>query len=182
VSDFDCATRLKTGDAWIAHRLGLALLGKGDQEAYREQCRQMVRRFGGTPDAGTAEAVASLAVLLPAEQGGPDRETIVGLARLAAEKGPEVAGRRETFGAALARAGRLQEAAIQLHKAIELHGKGGSVGTQLFLALAEKDQAKTWLDRAGQYQEATTTTGGQDRLRWRLLREEVQALLQTPKR
>jgi hypothetical protein len=52
----------------------------------------------------------------------------------------------------------------------------------LFLALAEKDQAKTWLDRAGQSLEATTRGDWQDRLRWRLLREEVQALLQTPKR
>jgi hypothetical protein len=62
------------------------------------------------------------------------------------------------------------------------HGKGGSVRTQLFLALAHQRlghpaEAKTWLAGAVKQFEATKSPPWEDRVFWRHLRQEAEDLL-----
>jgi Tfp pilus assembly protein PilF len=94
------------------------------------------------------------------------------------------------LGAVLYRAGRYEEAAARLDEAIQAQGKGGAVGTWLFLAMARQ--------RLGQQEEARqclkTALAGfeealpQDAARWttrlelQTLRREAEDLLAAPRR
>jgi tetratricopeptide (TPR) repeat protein len=183
IDDFEHAARLQPDNGSIANRLGLALLGGGDRTAYRSQCRRMLERFGQTVEAGKADDVAFLAVLQPVP--GDNAEPILRLARLAVAKAPDDAHYRETFGAALYRAGRFEEAVKELDTAVERQKKGGSVWMQLFLALAHHrlqhtETAQAWLTNAVEQIDATYDPGWQNKVRWKLLRQEAEDLLKSP--
>jgi tetratricopeptide (TPR) repeat protein len=105
------------------------------------------------------------------------------------------ANRLKTLGAALYRAGRLEEAVQRLSEAVRAYGRDGTHTYWLFLAMAHQrlghaeearrwlDQAVRWLDRAGWYQ--PTDVGSSPtlwatwwaRLEAQLLRREAEALV-----
>jgi WD40 repeat protein len=98
----------------------------------------------------TALAVRAAAL---SPDNGVRPEELVALARTALNadlwpwEGPEL------LGAVLYRAGRVEQAARELHKAVELHENGGSTWTKLFLALAcrqlgQLDEAAAQRDKA----------------------------------
>jgi tetratricopeptide (TPR) repeat protein len=183
IDDFQHAARLQPDDDSIAYRLGLALLGNGDRTAYRNQCRRMLNRFGQTNKANTADHVAFLAVLQPVP--GDDVESILQLALRAIATAPDDAHDCETLGAALYRAGRFEEAVKELDVAVEKQKKGGSVWMQLFLAMAHHrlqhaESARAWLTKAVQQIDATKDPDWQDRVRWRVLRQEAEDLRKPP--
>jgi tetratricopeptide (TPR) repeat protein len=182
-ADYEHAARLQPDNDSIAYGLGLAFLGGGDRTAYRTQCRRMLDRFGQTGDPRTAGLVAWLAALQPVPQ--DEVESILRLARLAVEKEPDSFAYRETLGAALYRAGRFAEAVKELDAAVEKNKQDSSVWMQLFLALAHHclqhtDTAQEWLTKAVQQIEDTKDPGWQDRVRWRVLRQEAEDLLKPP--
>jgi tetratricopeptide (TPR) repeat protein len=183
VADYQQAVQLAPETAELNHSLGLAHVGNGDLTAYRDKFRQMIDRFGKTTDPEAMDLVAWLAALMPVPQ--DDVEPILRLARLAVEKLPNSKDCRETLGAALYRAGRFEEAVKELEAAVEKSGRGGSVWMQLFLALAHHrlhhtDTAQEWLTKAVKQIEDTKDPDWQDRVRWRVLRQEAEDLLTSP--
>jgi WD40 repeat protein/serine/threonine protein kinase/Flp pilus assembly protein TadD len=133
VADYQKACELQPDDPWAWYEPGLAHLGRGDADAFRALCRRMQEHFGKTRDAGAAYVVATLAVNLPDVV--PDPQSLVDLAETAQRAEPGRADYLETLGAALYRAGRDAEAVRRLNEAAAKQD-GGTVWTQLFLALA----------------------------------------------
>jgi hypothetical protein len=102
-----------------------------------------------------------------------------------------------THGAALLRAGQLEEAQRKLTEANTLHRSGGTPYEWLLLAmtharLGHAEEAKKWLDRAAQWLDqpagekprsgpADDLAGWQTRLELQLLRREAEALVKGPK-
>jgi WD40 repeat protein len=100
-------------------------------------------------EARRAAVIAQAACLLP---DALEAAELVLLARRASEAQPHSWQRREVLGAALYRAGKVEEAVRELDEAVRLHGVG-SLWAQLFLALAHQrlghvDQAKQWREKA----------------------------------
>jgi hypothetical protein len=95
------------------------------------------------------------------------------------------------LGPALYRAGRFEAAAHSLDEALKLCKEKGRATDWLFLALAHHrlghaDQARHWLNKASQWFEhaqqgklpeaSTSSLSWEDRLRFQLLRAEVETL------
>jgi tetratricopeptide (TPR) repeat protein len=140
----------------------------------------MLDRCGDTPDAPTADAVVSLAVLPPDTV--PDIKRVVSLAQRAFDSNPDDVGYLESLGAALYRAGKYQDAKRYLDRAVRRYGNGGRVRTQLLLALVHQRlddaaKAKTWLARAVKQLEATKSPLWEQRVLCRQLHQEAQELL-----
>jgi uncharacterized protein HemY len=145
----------------------------------------MLARFGNTPDAPKADAVVSLAVLLPDTV--KDFQEVVRLARVAVNSKPDDAGYLASLGAALYRAGKYQDAREYLDRDVVRHGMGCTVRTQLFLALVHQRlghpaEAKTWLAGAVHQFEATKSPPWEERVCWRHLHQEAEDLLNTSQR
>jgi predicted Zn-dependent protease len=88
----------------------------------------------------------------------------------------------ERLGAALYGDGRHAEAVAKLTEAVAKHGQGGTVGTQLYLALVHQclghaADARTWLARAIRQLRATNKPRPEDERRWSVLRKEAEKLL-----
>ncbi|MBI4606681.1 MAG: protein kinase [Planctomycetes bacterium] len=116
-----------------AYEHALVALARGDREGYRRTCERLLERLGATKDPAVAATVAWTCALAPRalEDLGPAVE----LARRAAgaEASPE---RLRTLGAALQRAGRLEEAVSALALAAKESAPGGDALERLFLTLA----------------------------------------------
>jgi hypothetical protein len=95
------------------------------------------------------------------------------------------AGYGGTLGAVLYRAGRPAEAVPRLNAAAKQQGEGAAE-VWLFLALAhstlaQRDEARKWLERAKVWFKQNETAGTwTERLERRLLLGEAEALLQRP--
>jgi tetratricopeptide (TPR) repeat protein len=153
---------------------------KPDRPKYRHFCAEMLERFGNITDARKADLVVTLAVLLPGTV--KDLDKVVRLARVAVNSKPDEASYLGSLGAAFYRAGKYKDAREYLDRAVARHGKGGSVRTQLFLALAHQRlghpaEAKTWLARAVKQLEAMKSPSWEYRVYWRHLRQEAEDLL-----
>jgi tetratricopeptide (TPR) repeat protein len=153
-----------------------------DTKAFRRVCDEMTRRFPAPKDAGTADTVAWTRLLVG---DGFDREQLARLeklARFAVDSQPDSAVYRETYGAALYRAGKFKDAVEQLKIAVE---KDGSVWQQTFLAmshhlLGNRKEARDWLTRAVRQIEQKRQKekpGWLERVEWNYLRQEAEATL-----
>jgi hypothetical protein len=154
-----------------------------DRSGYRHVCVEMLHDFGETTDPAAALSVASLCVLVPGAV--PDQTPVVRLARKAVDSKPTYWASRHTLGAALYRAGEFQAATQELNLAGDNQGQGGSVETQLFLAMAHHrlfhtGEAKTWLARAVKQLDDAPPAAWETRLRCRLLRQEAETVLRSP--
>jgi WD40 repeat protein/tRNA A-37 threonylcarbamoyl transferase component Bud32 len=157
-------------------------LAAGDQKAFmqaigalRNQHRMLaelapagplfaVLAAGPTPGMSTAPAASALeheqrrlaaqlvrAAAVQPESGVP-AAGLVSLARSCVAAEPQSWQARELLGAALYRDGKA-DAVRELGEAVRLHGKGGSLWTRLFLALAHQrlghaEEARKWLPQA----------------------------------
>jgi serine/threonine protein kinase/uncharacterized protein HemY len=111
-----------------------------------------------------------------------DPSRAIAAAKKAAELAPEVGSCWTTLGIAHYRIGRWKEAVEALQKACDLRAGGDSVDW-FFLAMArwqlgDKEQARTWYNRAVQWMEKTQPRN--DELR--LFRQEAEALLRITKK
>jgi tetratricopeptide (TPR) repeat protein len=147
IADLTEVARLRPDSGWSWHHLGLAQLASGDVVAYRRTCADVLKRFTIASPTEDKDATAYLGVLLPETVG--DAVALVRLSAQAVAEKPNVGYLRETLGAALYRAGRLQEAAVQLRQAVELSGDGGSAWMQLFLAMTHHRLGHTVTGTAG---------------------------------
>ena len=179
-------------------RLATVRLAGGDIEGYRGTCAKMLKDFGTTNDATTANNVAWACALGPKALANPERA--VELAELAVKRsGGSHANYLNTLGAALCRAERFAEAAEALNKSRKAFGKfgaidEGSLWDKYFTALTihgigHPDIARVWLDQAtaspnpwsrfpgDTFQEPP---GWQHPLQQYILRREVESLLRSP--
>jgi serine/threonine protein kinase/Flp pilus assembly protein TadD len=154
-ADYARATELDPNHANRWSCRALLRLGAGDRKGYRQICATMLERFGKSEDGATAYYVVWTCVLTPEAVADPARP--VQLAAKAVAKAPDNRAYLNTLGAALYRAGRLNEAAKLLSKANagKLRADQTAVYTWLFLAmtrhgLGHADEARRWLAKAVQ--------------------------------
>jgi WD40 repeat protein/Flp pilus assembly protein TadD/tRNA A-37 threonylcarbamoyl transferase component Bud32 len=155
-------------------------LQRGDHTNYRAACAALMSRFGNSNDAAVARQVAWTCAVGPA--GLPDPKPAVELARRAVRTRPRDGRARGTLGAVLFRAGQHKEAASELHEAIKLKSEEETAFSGLFLAmshhrLGEPNEARRWLDGAGEAGEKLVRLSALRRLELQLLRRETEALL-----
>lgn len=102
-----------TAEAWRPwYRLAIAELARGDTEGYRRACTGMIRRFGNTPNAGTASNVVYACTACPLA--GEDGLRLVALGQRAARL---FAGNERACSATLYRAGAYASALTQFEVA-----------------------------------------------------------------
>jgi tetratricopeptide (TPR) repeat protein len=175
--------------AWpLRQRRGLAHMELSQWNRYQKACAELVARLDRAPDAERVNAVVWMCAL------GPDalRDFTLPLQRIEGVAGSEPGNYvyQNTLGAALYRAGRTGEAIQHLHKALELHGAGGTAWDHFFLALAHQrlgheDEARhwlatgvRWLDRVsrGDFKDnwIPTPLAWKHRLQFQLLRVEAE--------
>ncbi len=160
----------------------LALLSAGDRDRLHRACSDLLERFRKTTAPSTANDVAWSLVL--AARAVSDHEAPVRLAEIAL-KGYPAAGRDSilnTLGAALYRAGRLEDAIHRLKEGIRLRNGQELPADCVFLAmshfrLGHRDEARRWLDRCRNRQPSADPNQFWDELEIRLLRSEAEALV-----
>jgi serine/threonine protein kinase/WD40 repeat protein len=128
----------------------LVLRALGDEAAYREACRQILRRFDlkRAPPSVVNELVWSCALGPGAVE---DYSPLIDLTWSAAASQPEP-HILNTLGALLYRAGRFEEAVRQLDRAVEARGAIATDYDAPFLAMAHRrlghaEEARRWLRR-----------------------------------
>jgi Flp pilus assembly protein TadD len=121
------------------------------------QASLAVVSFPAVTEAGHREQMRRAAVLVRAAAVLPDSgiaaTELVALAHYGVAADPPSWEARELLGAALYRAGKSAEAVSELTEAVRLHGRGGSLWAQLFLAMAyhdpgQSEEARVWLRKA----------------------------------
>ena len=170
-------------------------LATGEIDAYRAACREILDRFGKTEEPRDAYQVAWTCVLLP--DAAPDPTRAVTLANKAVEGDSDSLSHSIALGAAFYRAERFEDAARRL---TELDGlmqdpdsssQASPAYCWFFLAMTHHrlghhkaareyfDKAVQWTDNVVQKQSlsAGTSVSWRRRLRFKVLREEAQALL-----
>jgi hypothetical protein len=127
----------------------------GDHAAYREASADLLAHLGTEADPVVAHIVAWTCVLAP--DAVADREAVVRLA----EQVLQGSGNDQLLAAANYRAGRFEEAVRILVAGITIHGNEGNPLDWLLLALVHArlghaDEARTWLDKAVRWLDAST--------------------------
>jgi WD40 repeat protein/tRNA A-37 threonylcarbamoyl transferase component Bud32 len=188
--DFDQGRKATSGDPIVACLCSLCSLQQGDRDSHRRICREMLGSWGQIQNPDVLFHILRCAVVVPDVV--PDAAELIQLADKAQESRIVRHHVIKLRGAALYRAGRFQEAAEALRRAIREEGKGGDRWEQLFLAMAlhqlqQKPEAQQWLDQAIRGTEAlqgnAMSVPKGDELDWTyrldvaMLRLEAEALL-----
>jgi tetratricopeptide (TPR) repeat protein len=166
----------------------LLRLALGDETAYGEACRRLLRMFEASELAPSAANRIAWACAL-----GPgaviDYARVVHLAELAVASRP-FGYRLNTLGAILYRASRFEEAVRQLRRSVEVHGADGSPFDALFLAMAHYqlghvEEARRWLRLGTTIDPIAMRTPGArgdtswiPRLELEILRREASAMIE----
>ncbi len=176
----------------IRHRQILSLLVAGNRAGLRRAVSDLLDLFGRTTDPGTAQDVAWYCVLVPGDV--VDHEVMIRLAELAspgyyaaqARFRGSIAFLPNTLGAALYRAGRLEDSIRQLEEGIHLRKGTADPADWAYLAMAHfraghRVEAHRWLDRLRNYQ-PNHQTNTHSRFFWdelgiRVLRSEAEAVI-----
>jgi WD40 repeat protein len=181
-ADFSKAIERNRDDSmawyWYLHMR----LQANDIAGYRRGCAEMLTHLDDSVRGWDANTLAWLSALVPGAVS--DYSRLVPLAQKASSSSKSWQT-LDTLGAVLYRAGRFKEAATHLEEAIKLHGKGGAVGTWLFLAmvrqrLGEKEAARTTLTKAvADFEKALPgdPASWDKRVELQLLRREAETLL-----
>ena len=169
------AAQVKTwGDLLLAQRAA------GLEEDCRRACREMLDRFGTTGDLKTLDSLVFDCSRVVMCGPGEGRRLVRQAERLVA--GHRSAEHLESLGLALYRAGRYEDAARTLRESIRRQGRGGYGHSRLFLALTQQqlgqsDEARQGLGRFRDWLNGQKLTTWQERVRWRLLLQEAEALI-----
>jgi tetratricopeptide (TPR) repeat protein len=183
------------GKVKVAYWLALAHLGAGDLPGYRRACAEMARRFGRDEDRETAFWLAWACALAP--EALADASVLVRAGEKALAPPPDAFDSLNVLGAALYRAGRLEEAVRRLGEANAAYDLANArqrspiVYTWLFQAMAHhalghQKEAGEWLQKAVHWTDQVAEDKTLLPMPWnrrltvRLLRREAEALLQGP--
>jgi tetratricopeptide (TPR) repeat protein len=200
-ADFEKALAEGAEDPGFGARIRVAdvRLAMADHTAYRQACADLLAHVGPEEwDASSMNRAAWTCVLAP--DAVANREVVVRLAEQALGGAHSDSDRHnylQKLAAATYRAGRFEEAVKHLDASVTAHGKGGNPLDWLLLALAHQrlghaDLARTWLDKAARWLDASTQEKPADdafgfRIEWRtwlalrLLRREAEDVLRASK-
>jgi tetratricopeptide (TPR) repeat protein len=157
IADFRKAIQLDPNDATMRYLGALASLSTGRVDEYRKGCAEMLQRLAQAEKPGDASWLAWTCVILP--DAVADWSKVVALAEKEAAAYPDSLRCVSTFGAALYRAGRFEEAVARLAEAERLIARPSAglivspAYTWLFLAMAHHrlghaEDARKWLGKA----------------------------------
>jgi formylglycine-generating enzyme required for sulfatase activity/tetratricopeptide (TPR) repeat protein len=171
--------------AWHSH--ALLRLRLGDRSGYQTACTTLLQRFGPMENPQVLGLVAWTCALAPEAVADPQR--LVQLAEKAAATDPRSYLLRRTLGAALMRAGRVEEALVKLNQAAALQKDAPTTWVLLALAhqrLGHAAEARQWLTKTQQWMEQAEkrpdapVTGGE--LVWNALAWDERLVLQLLRR
>ncbi|HKB36800.1 MAG TPA: hypothetical protein VKD72_10115, partial [Gemmataceae bacterium] len=177
------ATEAEGANSSVWSGLALCQLKLDDVEGYRKTRDQLIQRFGGPDKPGAHAQVIQIWVVAPEAATDDARQRVVEMARERLKARPEDINRVGFLGAALYRAGRFEEAAVELVKASESNTDGLRTRDLLFLAmtryqLKEPEAAKKLLDDAARWvNQWEADLGWGARVKLNLLRREAEALI-----
>ncbi len=181
-ADYGQLVRLQPEDLTLRHHQILLLATVGERDQLQRARSDLRDRVGRTAIAADANAAAWCCSLAP---GMDDRlEVVVRLAELGADgpRGPEKGRFLTTFGAALYRAGRFEDAIRRLDGGIQLKGGTSEPRDWFFLAMAHhrlghRDQPHRYLESLRSRQPAGEPDEFWTELEIRLLRSEAEATI-----
>jgi WD40 repeat protein/serine/threonine protein kinase len=136
-------------EAWCMY--GLLSLREGDAAGYRRACDALRKNQEHSDNPRVAYLTAWIAVL--SHDAGVKGEQLVSLAKQAVEREPRDPDYMGTLGAALFRAGELDDAALRMNEALRLRGRQFYAREWLWLALIRSrmrlpSEARQWLEKA----------------------------------
>jgi WD40 repeat protein/Flp pilus assembly protein TadD len=167
----------------VAHEAAMACLGSGDGAGYRHLCAHMLARFSKTKDTDVAWLVALTSALAPGRVSDLDRPVQLAEKAVAGEGhyfGPNWRY-REALGLTLYRAGRLEAARRRVTESMAASPAGKCAANWLLMAMLDQrlrktGEARRWLAKGRAWQ-VSTELDWRDRLLYRLLRREAEALM-----
>ncbi|MHC4405669.1 MAG: tetratricopeptide repeat protein [Planctomycetota bacterium] len=187
------AVDLGTNRSWVWSYCAVAHLAAGDLDGYRDTCAGMSKRFSQTEEAYVVESMVWTCTLGPDALGDPELLVLLAERAVAADRASYDSLRY--LGAALYRAGRIEEAVGKLTEAAEAWGRepikpyaAAQAYTWLFLAMAHHrlghaDESQAWLSKAAQWAdgaiEADQPAGWNPELTLWPLYREAKALVRT---
>jgi WD40 repeat protein len=181
-ADLAAAIRLRPEDLRIQYDYVLSLLALGDQASLQRTCSELLDRFGTTSDPHIANTGAWCCVL--GQDAVADLEAPVRLAEFAVKNVDEArkADYLNTLGAAMYRAGHIEEAIRCLEEGIRKRGGEGSPEDWVFLALAHhrlghRAESRRWLDRLRDPRTSERTRRWEDELEIQVLHSEAEAVI-----
>jgi len=182
-ADYGKAVRLEPENLPIRRSHILSLMAAGERDPLRRARADLLDRFGRTGVPDVANNAARYCLL--ASGANDHRELLVRLTEFAVNVAPDASSKREylsTFGAALYRAGRFEDAILQLEEGIQLKGGTGGPEDWVFLAMAHhrlghRDLARRYLESLRIRPQSTNPSQFWDELEIRLLRGEAEATI-----
>lgn len=150
-ADLERVAGLQPDDAEAWCNEACLLLLQGDNDGYRELCRQALARFSGSADHSILYSVARICHLVPSAVVDPGQTVM--LAEKAVGNQPNAAWRRHTLGMAHYRAGQLEQAFRSFQDSIDVAPTWCHVLNWLPLAMAQHrlgnaEEARQWLAKA----------------------------------
>jgi WD40 repeat protein/tetratricopeptide (TPR) repeat protein len=144
-TDATAAWELIPGELGAAHELALLRLVQGRHDAFEETRASLVASWSEArnPDRALRAAQAMVLAPIPTQ---PARAQTLRWAEIALAVEPESVACLTAHGAALLRAGKLDDAATTLRRAVDLAGEGGGSTARAFLALAYRDLGERALE------------------------------------
>ena len=163
----------------------LSLLESGDIPGYRAAAGEVLSRFREASNPNTLNPVAWLCTY--ASDAMADLTVPVQMAEAALVDYPADQKRfaLNTLGAALYRAGRIDEAIARLDESVKASGGAGVPQDWVFLAMAHHkkgnaDAARRWLEKARSHRPDEKAGLSSDLVECRILLREAEALLREP--
>src|SRR5262249_10954210 len=156
---FGKAIERQKDDANLHRLYAQCLLGSGDVDGYRRQCKHMLDQFGSTTDPGAAWVFEAACSLSPAGITDPTR--LVQFADMWLKAGHKESWRMFHVGLAHYRAGKFREAL----RYFELAESSGHAWASTLMAMAHHrlghaDEARRWLAKAdGSYNSSIPDAG-----------------------
>ena len=162
----------------------LSLLESGDIPGYRVAAGKVLSRFRETSNPNTLNPVAWLCTYAPEAVADLTVPVQMAEAALAGYPADEKRIALNTLGAALYRAGRIDEAIVRLDESVKAGG-GGVPQDWVFLAMAHHkkgngEEARRWLEKVRAHIKDEKIAFSTDLVESRILLREAEALLREP--
>ena len=160
-------------------------LESGDIPGYRAAAAEVVSRFGMASNPDTLNPVAWLCTYAPDAVADLTVPVQMAEAALAAYPADEKRFALNTLGAALYRAGRIDEAIARLNESVKASGGAGVPQDWVYLAMAHYkkgngEEARRWLEKVRAHVKDEKIAFSSDLVETRILLKEAEAVLREP--
>jgi WD40 repeat protein/serine/threonine protein kinase/tetratricopeptide (TPR) repeat protein len=160
----------------------LSLMEVGDLQGYRSAAGKLLAQFSKTSDPNSLNAVAWYCTYAPDAVADLTVPVLMAEKALAGYPPDKKRFALNTLGAALYRAGRIDEAIARLDESVRASGGAGYPQDWAFLAMAHykkgnADKARSWLEKARSYKPDEKSGFSMNLVESRMLIREAEALL-----